>query len=267
MHVITKLELGGVQEHVLMLLGALPADRYEKVLICGTGGYLDPRAEAMDGVTVHFLDALRGPLHPLRDLRAFFGLIRIIRRERASAAGARLIVQTHSSKAGVLGRLAGRLAGADFVLHTVHGFGVREGDASLRGRVLLAAERLASRATDLFLAVASENVRTGERLGLFDASRAIIVRPGFDVARFARSDRGQARRALELGEDEPVVGTVACFKPQKGPHDFVRAAERIAERIPRARFVWIGDGEMRPGIEEAIRDAGLDSRFRLLGWR
>jgi glycosyltransferase involved in cell wall biosynthesis len=177
------------------------------------------------------------------------------------------VVQTHSSKAGVLGRLAARAAGADLVLHTVHGFGVREGDRSFRGRLLLAAERLAARRTDLFLPVSRENVETAGRLGLFGAERAEVVRPGFDTAPFLRRDRAEARRLLGVPEGVPLVGTVACFKAQKGPFDFVRAAALVARRVPEARFAWVGDGELRGAVEEAVAKEGLSGRFRFLGWR
>src|SRR5207247_9577956 len=64
-----------------------------------------------------------------------------------------------------------------------------------------------------------------------------------------------------------LVGTVAPLKPQKAPQDFVAVAARVCAQVPAARFVWVGDGELRPAVEAAIRRAGLEDRIRLAGWR
>jgi glycosyltransferase involved in cell wall biosynthesis len=63
------------------------------------------------------------------------------------------------------------------------------------------------------------------------------------------------------------VGTVACLKPQKAPDDFVAVAKRVCEVVPEARFVLIGDGDLRPWIESLIRQNGLHNRLYLAGWR
>ena len=63
-----------------------------------------------------------------------------------------------------------------------------------------------------------------------------------------------------------MIGTVANFKPQKAPLDFVRAAAEIARRCPSAHFVMAGDGELRPAVETLIRDLELVDRFALPGW-
>jgi glycosyltransferase involved in cell wall biosynthesis len=64
-----------------------------------------------------------------------------------------------------------------------------------------------------------------------------------------------------------IVGMVACFKPQKAPLDFVEVAARVLRQTDRAHFVMAGDGELRPQIEERIRQLGLDRHLTLLGWQ
>jgi glycosyltransferase involved in cell wall biosynthesis len=65
----------------------------------------------------------------------------------------------------------------------------------------------------------------------------------------------------------PVVGTVAVFKPQKAPLDFVETARRVASEIPDSRFVMVGDGEMRGEAERVVAACGMSDRFSFLGWR
>ncbi|HEX9190817.1 MAG TPA: glycosyltransferase, partial [Candidatus Deferrimicrobiaceae bacterium] len=191
----------------------------------------------------------------------------ILRAERRDGGGVPLVVHTHSSKAGILGRAAARAAGADAIVHSIHGFGFHDGQSARVRSLYVGLERLAAKWTDAFVAVSEENIRTGEREGIFTGSRCRLIRSGFDTARFLGASRETGRRILGVGEGDPVVGTVAVFKPQKAPLDFVAAAARVASEIPRARFVMVGDGELRAESERAVAAAGLEGRFSFLGWR
>jgi glycosyltransferase involved in cell wall biosynthesis len=78
---------------------------------------------------------------------------------------------------------------------------------------------------------------------------------------------GRLRDELGIPPGAPVVGMVACLKPQKAPVDFVRVARRVAGRIPQAHFLLVGDGELRDEVEAEVKRGSLSGRFHLLGWR
>ncbi|MBI4395483.1 MAG: glycosyltransferase, partial [Elusimicrobia bacterium] len=103
-HIITLLELGGAQQVALHIFKNLDRELYEPILICGRGAYFDKEAERLDR-PVFFINSLVRQVHPLLDLFALIELTLVLRREKPQ------IVHTHSSKAGILGRLAARLAG------------------------------------------------------------------------------------------------------------------------------------------------------------
>ena len=116
-HLITRLENGGAQLHALHIVEGLPRDDFEVMLAYGPGGYLDEQAQSIDSLTCVPITGLQRSLGPFADFIALFQLTRFLRsncRERP------VILQTHSSKAGILGRMAGRLAGARAIIHTVH---------------------------------------------------------------------------------------------------------------------------------------------------
>ena len=178
------------------------------------------------------------------------------------AGGDPLVVHTHSSKAGILGRAAARAAGADAVVHSIHGFGFHDGQSKPTHALYVGLERMASRWTDAFVAVSEENIRTGVQEGIFRRERCRLIRSGFDTARFLAGSRAAGRKILGIPEGVPVVGTVAVFKPQKAPLDFVETARRVASEIPDSRFVMVGDGEMRGETERAVcRDRDVGSLF------
>jgi glycosyltransferase involved in cell wall biosynthesis len=79
--------------------------------------------------------------------------------------------------------------------------------------------------------------------------------------------RRQVREELAVGEDETLIGMIACLKPQKAPLDFVRLAARVRAAVPRTRFFVAGDGELRPQMEAEIARLALGDTLQLLGWR
>lgn len=266
-HIITLLEWGGAQENTLHTVASLDPRRFDRVLIAGRGGMLDERASGIPSLRLSHVDDLVREVRPVPDVKAFLALRAMLRAEKRKAAGRPLVVHTHSSKAGILGRAAARAAGADVVVHTIHGFGFHDGQFLPLRASYVAAERLASRWTDAYVAVSEENVRLGEREGLFSRERCRLIRSGFDTERFLHGSRERGRRIVGAAEGERVVGTVAVFKRQKAPLDFVETARRVAREVAGVRFVMVGDGELRRETERAAAAAGLAERFSFPGWR
>ncbi len=266
-HVITALEWGGAQENTLHTLASLDPRRFDRVLVSGRGGMLDGAADGISGCRIRRVDSLVREIRPLTDLRAFTSLRTILVEEKRRAGGAALIVHTHSSKAGVLGRAAARAARADVVVHSVHGFGFHDGQPGLVRRSFVALERAASRWTDAFVAVSRENIRLGVAEKIFSEDRCRLIRSGFDTRRFAAGSREKGRRLLGVPDDVPLVGTVAVFKPQKAPLDFVETARRVAAGVANVRFAMVGDGPLRPRVERLLARESLAERFCMAGWR
>ncbi|BFU94000.1 MAG: putative Glycosyltransferase, group 1 [Nitrospira sp.] len=263
-HVITKLELGGAQEVALHLVSHLDPAKYRPVLATGPGGLLNDDAKAIRGLEVILLSWLGRPVHLFGDLAALIELIVLFRRLRPT------IVHTHSSKAGILGRWAAWLAGVPIIVHTIHGFGITPGQSSAVRRLFTWLERITGWITTHWIAVAQTDIDRGRSWGLFERNVSLI-RPGIDPRPFQLSadarDRDAMRCEFGAGPDHWLVGTVACLKPQKAPENFMAVAKNVCDRLPQARFVLIGDGELRQLVESLIGRYGLEDRVRLAGWR
>ena len=266
-HIITLLEWGGAQENTLYTVGELRPERFERILLSGRGGMLDSRAETIPGLRFRRVASLVREIRPLSDIRALASLTSMLREEKRRADGIPLVVHTHSSKAGILGRAAAWAAGADVVIHSLHGFGFHDEQPAAARKFFVGLERAAARWTDMFVAVSEENIRVGIREGIFTRDRCRLIRSGFDTGRFASGSREEGRRLLAFPGHAPVVGTVAVFKRQKAPLDFVEVARRVARKVADVRFVMVGDGELRAEVERALAKASLTDQFRLLGWR
>ena len=266
-HVITRLDLGGAQDNTLHTVATLRPP-YEPHLFAGRGGLLDAEAERLLGTKLTFVESLVHPIRPWRDVAAVAALVRAFRRLRPA------IVHTHSSKAGFVGRAAARIAGVPVVIHSIHGFGFHDGQPAWMRRALIAAEGLAAPWTTHFVSVAATHLDRGEALGIVARARASVLRSGVHLGDLAaaaeraeRSGRAALRARLGLPASGPIVGMVACLKPQKAPLDFVEAAARIAVREPRAVFVMAGDGPLKDVVAARARALGIGDRLHLLGWR
>ncbi len=264
-HVITKLELGGAQEVALYAVSHLDRSKFRPCLIAGSGGLLTDEAKAIPGVDVHILSSLARQVHALADLAAFIELIRLFRRLRPT------IVHTHSSKAGILGRWAAWCARVPVIIHTIHGYGITPAQPLWLRRMLILLERMTGWITTYWIAVAQTDIEKGVEWGLFERTQASVVRPGIDPQPFQTVLSATTRHALRAefgaGPGDYLVGTVACLKPQKAPEDFVSVAKRVCDAVPQARFVLIGDGDLRPRVESMIEQNGLSDRLHLAGWR
>lgn len=264
-HVITKLELGGAQEVAMQVVAGLDRSRFKPVLIAGPGGLLTEEARALEGVDLCIVRSLLREIRPLKDLCALWELACLFRRLRPK------IVHTHSSKAGILGRLAAWIAGVPCILHTIHGYGVTPSQPRWLRRALIVLEWAVGRITTHWIAVSHVDRRQGLEWGLFSTSQVSVVRPGIDPAPFAAridsAERDRLRATLGIGRDHLLIGTVSCLKPQKSPEDYIRVAAHVCQRLPMAKCVLIGDGGLRPQMEALLQAQGLQERVILLGWR
>ncbi|TAK22289.1 MAG: glycosyltransferase family 1 protein [Chloroflexota bacterium] len=257
-HVITEFVVGGAVDNTLLSCAGLDRACYEVHAIGGPGAWEQRARDSADRVYV--VPNLVRPIRPCSDIRAIWDLVQIFRRERYD------IVHTHSSKAGLLGRVAARLAGVPWVVHTIHGFPFNDRTLSpLVRKALLWSERLAARVTDQLIVVATPNVAEAAKRGIASAREIEVVHSGIDLRRFSdRPDRLAARRRLELPETGLVVGTVGRLSPCNAPDVFVEVARRVSAIRSNATFVIVGEGEL---AEETWRAAGGHPAIVFLGHR
>lgn len=260
-HLITRLELGGAQQNTLYCVEHHDRSRFDVGLWAGEGGILDQQARAVRNADVRVLPWLAHPIAPGRDLVA-------VARLAAMMTDVDL-VHTHSSKAGILGRTAARWAGVPAVVHTVHGWSFNDVQSVPTRRAYVEMERAAARFTDRLVCVSRADRAKGLALGIGHESQYRIVRSGIDPAAYLASAGARERMRSRLGfaPGDVVVASIANFKTQKGPLDFVEAARLAHAQARQLKFFIAGDGELRDEVVRAIGRAGLQEVVTLLGWR
>lgn len=133
------------------------------------------------------------------------------------------------------------------------------------------ADRLLAPYTDIALAVSKSTAQFVVRARLIPEDRTRVVYLGVPLEEFSRlrsgDEIGAARRALGVAPDTFAVGTVTRLMPSKGNEYLVEAARLVADRIPRARFYIVGEGELQKELEARARALELGDRLTFCGFR
>lgn len=258
--VITKLELGGAQKQLLAIIRNLDQRRFPPFLFCAREGLLVEDALAIKGLTFFGSLFLERKINPLKDLASFFQLRSFIKKNNIQ------IVHTHSSKAGVLGRLAARTCHARVIIHTVHGWSFNSFQPAWKRWLFIRLERLCASFSDRIIVVSDHDREVGLKLHIGSPEKYLRINYGIDYDEFSRPDPDNKKRLI-LAPHEIVVGMVSCFKPQKSPEDFIRLACAVRQGPDNVKFILAGDGILRGRIERLIKKHKLEKNILLLGWR
>ncbi len=264
-HVITRMILGGAQENTLHTCDILHRRPGWEVLLV-TGPPLGPEGELLTearrrGIPCVVIPEMRRAINPCLDAAALFRLIHVLRRFRPA------VVQTHSSKAGILGRLAARLLGVPVIIHTVEGLPFHRYAPALVNAAFIAAERAAALVTDRIVCVAQAMVEQARQAGIRPRGGFTVIYSGMDVEAYRDADRARqsVRRRFGFGQDDVVIGKIARLFELKG-HEFVlRAGPKVVARCPRARFLFVGDGVLRERLAAQAAELGIGGRVVFAG--
>lgn len=259
LHIITRMILGGAQENTLLSVLGQQAAGHEVCLLTGptTGPEGSLVQEALDaGVDLVEVPPLLRAVHPLAEVRAYSALRRIIRERQPE------VVHTHSSKAGILGRLAAWHENVPFVVHTIHGLPFHPYQNPLLRRVYIAAETFAGRRCHRILSVADAMTDKAVAAGVAPPEVFETVYSGLRMEPFLDDsrDRTALRRRWGLSDDDRVVGKVARLFDLKGHEYLLRSFSRLADEIPNARLFLVGDGTLRENLQQLATDLGIAER-------
>lgn len=266
LQVVTELVVGGASLTMLDFAEDLARDHE---LVIAHGRLEDPgnaaARRARERFPTYELKRLVRPVDPPADLlatRSFTALCRKLRPD---------VIHTHSSKAGLVGRLGAQPPGS-IRLHTVHGWGHTPLDPPLRRRLLIGAERLAALRTTKLIAVSAEVRDEGLALRIGGPDRYVVIgapvdmrpcAPGVDFALL----RATARDQLRLPAEAEVIGWVGRFSAQKDPGALVAVLSRLLERRQSVHAVLVGDGPDRDVVDTGLAREIAQRRVVMTGVR
>jgi glycosyltransferase involved in cell wall biosynthesis len=274
LHIITRLDMGGSAQNTLHTCTEL-SDKYEKVLVHGPSfesGMTDIEKKIVEegiarararGVKVILLSSLVRSIRPSKDLKALLALILLIAKEKPD------IVHTHSSKGGILGRLAAKLCGVPHIIHTPHGHVFYGHFGRLASRIFLWVERIFSKFTDRLVALTHGEKNDYIEMSVFAPDKLLTIHSGVDIQQFLNANGNglEKRRSLGLEQHEAVIGFVGWLLPIKGPDYLLKAMDYIWPQKPETTLVMVGKGDLDVDLRgEALRK-NINGKVKFLGWR
>lgn len=256
LQVLTRLGAGGPPLSVILTTRHLNLLGYSTRLVTGRCDHVDlDMSYLLDpSDPVEWVEEMSRSVSIKNDLLALWRLYRIMRAVRPA------VVQTHTAKAGALGRIAARLAGVPVVVHTFHGHvlqGYFSGHVSLGIRLV---ERVLARLTDVICVLAPQQAEElANRFHVAPASKFRVVPLGLDLEAFQKLEPPKRTDGML------TVGWLGRFVEIKNLSLLIRVMEETFRRNKRIRFVVAGDGEERQLMQAAVERWG-DGRLRWLGW-
>ncbi len=275
LHVSTRLILGGSQENTVLSCEGQARNGHDVHLafgpIYGPEGSLLERVEAFRtvddrAITTHVVPYLVRDISPLADLRCHFTLVRLYHRLRPD------VIHTHSSKAGILGRIAawrylraavrerGRDA-APAIIHTVHGSPFHAYQSSAKNAAYIAAERLAARRCHAIVSVCDAMTKQYLEAGIGRPEQYTTVYSGMETEPYLSPAAGETRRdvraRLGFTDDHFVIGTVARLAELKGHDDLIDALADDLKANRHWHLLWVGDGWWRQRLTQRLDALGL----------
>lgn len=252
--------MGGMEQHILLLAAELRKRGRRVAVICSRTAGIRAFREALAGagVAVHALpERSRSGFAPFLRL---LDLVRVIR----LYSGSLLHMHFTGHHGGDLVILAAKLARSRAIVRTEHNPPVPpiswldRAHVWLRGRFL-----------NRVICVAQQSLEEHlQRLGR-SADKCVVVQNGLDFERFAPLPASDGvHRELGFPPSVPLVGVVSRLSEErKGIQDFIQMAAQVNAQAPDARFVIVGDGELREFLERQAADLGLGGRIAFTGDR
>ena len=254
--IITKLQLGGAQLQLLEVLKRIDKRKFNIFLFSSSKGMLV--RDSMNIKHLHFKKSryLDRPINLFKDICAFIELAIFIRDKNID------IVHTHSSKAGILGRLAAKLMGVKVILHTVHGWSFNQYQPFLIRKFFILLERICAHFSDKIVVVSEWDREVGLNNKIGSKEKYTLIRYGLDFKYWLKDTLSSKDECRNIR-----IVNISCFKPQKNLKDYIKVCFIISKVLSCVEFLLVGDGILRPQIEKWIKRYSLHGRLLLWGWR
>lgn len=266
LQIITALGTGGATKVVLdiaqhfhnhpdfdieIISGPIPADRTDMSYV----------AQAQ-GIPIQTVSSLVNQINPLVNATAVADIRRII------TQGNYDIVHTHSSVAGIVGRVAAWSTKTNVIVHHVHGWGLQEGMSTATRLIYLELERLCAKLSDRLILVSQPDIQKGKKYHIASEDKFALIYNGIELEKFSQPvDDSQLRSELGLESNTKLVGMIGRLDKQKNPLDFIRAAAAVTKKYSNVQFLLIGDGPLQSDCERLIHELDLQEKVLLLGFR
>ena len=262
--IIVEAMLGGVRQHVCDIVENLEQEKYEIYIIYSDlradGTFYKKQAKLEKYAKLIRCNEMQRSLGK-KDYEVYKKIVRIINKINPD------IVHCHSSKAGVVGRMAAKKCGIPLIIYTPHAYAFQTPDISWTKRMLYVyAEKLLSRyATTVTINVSKGEMKAAQDYHIDAPDKFTLIYNG--ICQIDLKEKKLLKQSLGLDEYIYYIGVTARCTGQKEPFTFLEIARKIIQEVPNIDFIYIGDGEMRDVMKRWIVKNGLQQKIHMPGFR
>lgn len=260
LRIINRFNLGGPTYNAAYLSKYME-DEFETLLV---GGDIDESEDSSQfildklGLSPVIIPEMKREISLKNDQIAYKKIKQIIKEFKPD------IVHTHASKAGALGRLAAQNLKVPVILHTFHGHVFHSYFGKTKTSIYKSVEKQLAKKSSKIIAISDIQKEELADIHKICPSEKIEVVPlGFDLERF-KDNQEEKRKAFRkqwaLNDDEIAIGIIGRLVPIKDHHFFLDVVKRVSEQTnKKIHFFIIGDGELRPELEEYCNESNIDN--------
>lgn len=274
LHVITRLDMGGSAQNTILTCHKLSC-KYQMLLAHGLSlesNMTDSERQTVEGglesarqngVKIIAIPSLVRRIDPVNDFRAVYELKKIIQQEKPD------IIHTHTSKAGILGRLSARIASVPYIVHTPHGHVFYGHFSRVLSWIFLWLERIFAIFTDRLVALSDGELQDYIDLSVYPPDRIIKIHSGVNIEKFESPEINiiDKKRSLGMELNGATIGFVGWLLPIKGPMHLLRAMKYVWQNYNDTNLIFVGKGGLDVDLRAEALNLNQNGRVKFLGWR
>lgn len=249
LHVITRFVKGGADENTLLTVQGLDKSRYEVHLAVGTGcsSVMIEKATAA-GVKVFVV--------PLEHFNAASYATALFSLYKLMTANDYDIVHTHETEAGIVGRIAAKLAGVKNIVHTVHGIAYTHHRPSWLNNLIIIAEKSTAAFTKIIITNSSSITEDYLKNGIGCREKYTTIYSGINLNDYSHIRKQKQKKF--------TIAMIARFARGKGHRDLLNAAAALKDKLD-FKIIFAGSGELLDEVNAEAARLGLQDRVTFLG--
>jgi len=250
LYLMTRGILGGPHTHIFHLASYL-CHEFDIHVGMGEKGPLWDRLQDK-GIPVYHMPSMVRAISPFKDVKGLFEVMRIINEVRPN------LISTHSSKAGIVGRLSASICKVPSVF-TAHGWAFTEGVPDLKRLLYIRTERIAARWAEKIICVSEYDRQLALKYGVGKTDQLLTIHNGVPlITDDLLASPGESKQVRLI--------MVARFSDQKDHSLLIKA---VSELNTKSSYVidLVGDGPLLEKCKEQVNSMGIKDRVNFLGAR
>jgi len=268
LYLITSSDVGGAQKHLLSLVDYFVSNKHQVKVAASPGEPMNSSLKKL-GIMPVTLKHLQKSINPFKDLLTFYDICKLLIENNFH------IIHCHSTKAGILGRIAAFFAGVPVKIFTAHGFVFHNGMNPVKKYLCILAEKIGGFFSDAIITVSNADYMKAKKYKIIAENKLRLIHNGIDCGpggefnflpgAAADKKRRQLREKYGFGEDGILIGSVGRLVYEKSYSTAITAFARLIKNNDKLAMIIAGEGYERASLQSLIKKLNLEGRILLAG--